>query len=83
MCPVWRYAPWHPVVSSPGVTIFVPAPLRAYCAGEAELSLNAGTVQDALAWLETSHPALHRNVRDETGAVRRHLNVFVNADNIL
>jgi sulfur-carrier protein len=25
---------------------------------------------------------LYRNVCDETGAVRRHLNVFVNADNV-
>ena len=26
--------------------------------------------------------ALYRNICDETGAVRRHLNVFVNADNV-
>jgi sulfur-carrier protein len=25
---------------------------------------------------------LYRNVCDETGAVRRHLNVFVNSDNV-
>ncbi len=29
-----------------------------------------------------SHPSLHRNICDETGAVRRHLNVFVNADHM-
>ena len=27
-------------------------------------------------------PRLYRNVCDETGAVRRHLNVFVNSDNV-
>jgi adenylyltransferase/sulfurtransferase len=70
------------VGSSPTVTIFVPGPLRAYCAGKAELSLAAGSVQDVLAWLEQRHPALWRNVCNETGAVRRHLNVFVNADNV-
>ncbi len=66
----------------PDVTIFVPGPLRAYCAGEAELPLRAATVQGALTWLEARHPALYRNVCDETGAVRRHLNVFVNADSV-
>jgi molybdopterin synthase sulfur carrier subunit len=29
--------------------------------------------------LERNHPSLYRNLCDETGAVRRHLNVFVNA----
>lgn len=36
------------------------------------------TVLDALADV---HPAVGRRVRDETGVVRRHVNVFVGADN--
>ena len=68
--------------SLPTVTIFVPGPLRAYSAGAGELPLRAGSVQGALTWLESRHPALYRNVCDETGAVRRHLNIFVNADNV-
>ena len=36
----------------------------------------------ALEDLERSHSALYRNICDETGAVRRHLNVFVNSDNV-
>lgn len=68
--------------SAPTVTLAVPAPLRKYCAGEAELAFEAPTVRGLLDALERAQPALHRNVRDETGAVRRHLNVFVNADNV-
>ena len=56
--------------------------LRTYCAGEAQLSISAGTVRAALEDLERSQAALYRNVCDETGAVRRHLNVFVNSDNV-
>lgn len=67
---------------TPSITIFVPGPLRTYCAGEAELPIQAGTVRDALEVLEQDQPALYRNVCDETGAVRRHLNVFVNTDNV-
>ena len=36
----------------------------------------------ALEDLERSQSALYRNLCDETGKVRRHLNVFVNTDNV-
>ena len=42
----------------------------------------ARTVRDMLDRLEQTQAALYRNVCDETGAVRRHLNIFVNADNV-
>lgn len=44
--------------------------------------MSAPTVRAVLEDLEITYPALHCNVRDETGTVRKHLNVFVNADNI-
>ena len=72
----------HAVTAAPTVTLHVPGPLRPYCAGRARLSFPAPTVRAALAHLEHSQSALYRNVCDETGAVRRHLNVFVNADNV-
>jgi len=60
------------------ITIQVPGPLRGYCGGAAELMLPASSVRVALDELERSHPSLYRNVCDETGAVRRHVNLFVN-----
>ncbi len=67
---------------APAVTIHVPGPLRACCAGAAQLSISAHTVRAALEALERSQSALYRNICDETGKVRRHLNVFVNSDNV-
>ena len=67
---------------SPTITIHVPGPLRPYCAGAAQLSISAQTVRAALEDLQRSQSALYRNLCDETGTVRRHLNVFVNADNV-
>jgi molybdopterin converting factor small subunit len=64
------------------ITIHVPGALRAYCAGASRLSVEAGSVRALLAELEQSERAFWRNVCDETGALRRHLNVFVNSDNI-
>ncbi len=64
------------------VTVLIPGPLRTYCGGAAELALESPSVRDALDQVERDYPALHRNIRDETGAVRRHINVFVNHDNV-
>jgi MoaD family protein len=63
-------------------TIFIPGPLREYCGGAAKLEIAAPSVRAALEELERRYPALHRNIRDETGAVRRHINVFVNTTNM-
>jgi molybdopterin converting factor small subunit len=64
------------------ITILVPSPLCPYCGGASELSLSAASVRAALDELERGHPALHRNVCDETGAVRRHVNLFVNTTHV-
>lgn len=64
------------------VTVQVPLPLRIYSGAPAEIALAAASVRDALAQLERSHPALYAGVCDETGAVRRHVNLFVNTTHI-
>lgn len=66
----------------PRIQLFVPGPLRVYCGGAAQVPLEATSVSAALLQIERRVPALYRCICDETGAVRRHLNVFVNADNI-
>ena len=64
------------------IKVFVPGPLRSYCDGARELSLSAESVRATLERLERDYPSLYRNVCDETGAVRRHINVFVNSDHM-
>ena len=68
--------------AEPIVTIHLTAQLRPYNGGAPRLEIAAPTVKAALEVLERSQTALYRSVCDETGALRRHLNVFVNADNI-
>ena len=60
------------------ITVHVPAPLRDCCAGASELTLPATSLRGALERIERRHPALHRSICDETGAVRRHVGLFVN-----
>ncbi len=64
------------------ITIHIPSALRVYCEGASELSLSVLTVRAALEQIERSHPALYRSVCDETGAVRRHVNLFVNTSHV-
>ena len=71
-----------PAMSLASITVRVPTPLRACCGGSAELSVDAADLRDALANLERRYPALYISVCDETGAVRRHVGVFVNSDHL-
>lgn len=67
---------------TPTVTIRVPTMLRPSVGGAAELALAAPSVRAALGEIERRHPALYRSVCDETGAVRRHVNLFVNESHV-
>jgi molybdopterin synthase sulfur carrier subunit len=67
---------------SQNITIYVPRELRVYCKGDAELMLTAVSVRAVLDELERRHPSLYRGICDDTGAVRRHVNLFVNNDHM-
>ena len=60
------------------ITISIPSVLRHECQGKAALVASATSVREALRLLEQDHPALYRSICDETGAVRQHVNLFVN-----
>ena len=64
------------------IKIHVPAALRDYCEGASELWLSASSVRAALEELERRHPSLYRSICDETGSVRRHVNLFVNTSHV-
>jgi molybdopterin converting factor small subunit len=64
--------------SATDIRVHVPGALRQYCAGASQLTLPAASVRATLTALERQHPSLYSNICDETGAVRRHVNLFVN-----
>ena len=71
-----------PRAKAASVTVSIPAPLRKYCGGPAEIDVAATTVRVLLDDIERRFPELHRSACDETGAVRRHINIFVNSDHM-
>lgn len=58
------------------------AALCSYAGCPSELALAAATVGLALRQLEPSHPRLYRSICQESGAVRPHVNLFLNSDRI-
>jgi molybdopterin converting factor small subunit len=64
------------------IKVSVPGPLRDCCAGASELAIPATNLRGLLEAIEQCYPKLHRSVCDETGAVRRHINLFVNTQHM-
>ena len=71
-----------PSMTSTIVTVRVPLPLRDCCSGASKLSLPADSLRAVLSELERRYPELHRSVCDETGALRRHIGLFVNSAHV-
>jgi sulfur-carrier protein len=55
-------------------------PLKRLAGNQAQHAVEGATVGAALAELERAQPALAGWILDERGALRRHINVFVNGE---
>jgi sulfur-carrier protein adenylyltransferase/sulfurtransferase len=64
------------------IEILIPAPLRAFTAGVAVVSVRASRVGDALAALIERHPGLGARLLDPEGRLRRYVNLFVDGSNV-
>ncbi|MEK7867582.1 MAG: ubiquitin-like small modifier protein 1 [Planctomycetota bacterium] len=64
------------------VKIRVPAPLQKMVGNKSEVPLSARTVAEALAALEAAYPGVKEKVCDESGKVRKYLNLYVNDEDI-
>ncbi len=61
-------------------TVRLRAPLSELAGGKRELELEGATVADVLKALEREHPGTRGWILDERGAIREHINVFVNRE---
>ena len=60
--------------------VCVHGPLRNLAGGRAEQEVAGATVVELLRGLEDEHPSVTGWILDERGAIRRHINVFVNGE---
>jgi molybdopterin synthase sulfur carrier subunit len=63
-------------------TVRIPTPLRKYTQGAEEVAVGGTNVRELLANLETAYPGIKERICDDTGAVRRSVNVFVADEDI-
>jgi molybdopterin synthase sulfur carrier subunit len=66
------------------ITFALPSALLQFAGGRSQLRLDTrcGTVGDALHALAATHAGVVERVLDEQGEVRRHVNVFVDGENV-
>lgn len=70
------------IPSNDAAIIRLPGALRGLVDGAGEVDVRAATVGSALDALVRRHPGLGRHLRSEAGALRQHVNVYVNDDDI-
>jgi len=63
-------------------TVRIPTPLRAVTKGNADVQATGDTVDDVVADLERQFPGLKERLVDETGELRRFINIYVNEEDI-
>ena len=64
------------------VRVRVPTPLRKLTQGADEVDVQGDTVKSLVDDLELKFPGIKERICDETGKVRRFVNVYVNGDDI-
>ncbi|AEM88060.1 MoaD/ThiS family protein [Streptomyces violaceusniger] len=64
------------------VNVRIPTILRTYTAGQAEVPAEGATLAEVLADLEKNHQGIAARVLDDTGKLRRFVNVYVNDDDV-
>lgn len=70
------------MTSSTAVSVLIPTPLRRFTDGAAKIELEGANVGAVLDALEREHPGIGERLRDESGNIRRFVNVFVNGKNV-
>jgi molybdopterin converting factor small subunit len=64
------------------VTVRIPTQLRNLSANAAEVEVEGATVAEALKALDAAHPGFGERLFDESGALRRFVNVFLADEDI-
>lgn len=63
-------------------TVRIPSPLRRYTNGQAKVTVPAQDITALIDNLEAAYPGLKSRICDESGQIKRFINVFVNEDEI-
>ena len=64
------------------VKVRIPTPLQKLTHDKGEVDVTASTVKEMLETMEKSYPGIASRLTDESGKVRRFVNIYVNEEDI-
>jgi sulfur-carrier protein len=62
--------------------VVIPAPLRKHTGGAEVVEVDSGTVKEVLDRLESKFPGIRNSVCDESGGLRRFINIYVDGEDV-
>lgn len=64
------------------VTVRIPTPLRKLTGNQSEIEIDGETVESLIGNMEASYPGIKDRICDESGKVRRFINIYINEEDI-
>jgi molybdopterin synthase sulfur carrier subunit len=64
------------------IKVRIPTPLRPLTKGQGEVEAKAGSIVEMIETLNSAHPGLKDRLCDESGELRRFVNIYVNEEDI-
>ncbi len=64
------------------VNVRIPTPLRKLTDNQDIVNVPGGDLRAAIEGLESKHPGLQERLCDETGEIRRFVNIYVNGEDV-
>ncbi len=64
------------------IKVRIPTPLRPLTKGQGEVAAQAQSIAEMIETLNTSHPGIKDRLCDDTGELRRFVNIYVNEEDI-
>jgi molybdopterin synthase sulfur carrier subunit len=64
------------------VSVRIPTILRTFTGGAAEVSAGEGTLREVIAGLDAAYPGIGGRIVDDTGKLRRFVNVYVGDEDV-
>ncbi|WP_084965693.1 MoaD/ThiS family protein [Thermoactinospora rubra] len=64
------------------VSVRIPTILRTYTGGSAEVTGEGATLRDVLQKLDSDYPGIGARILDESGKIRRFVNVYVGEEDV-
>ena len=62
--------------------IVIPTPLRRFTSGAEAVEVEAGTLKEVLDRLDSKYPGIRASICDESGSLRRFINIYINGEDV-